>query len=164
MEFNKKIYGGHHGARKFWREMLPRIKFRNPAIPIEISRHEQAEGPSLLHIYTTAFPPDTSTNPATKAPTPPSSTPNAQNTLTPDTAKPEHTIDIRSMSELTILEQLIAKTGAEVIEMTPEEQEEWEEVQKFKETSERDRQTVRDKLMRERHEQELMRIARGDAA
>jgi len=72
MEFNAKLYGGHRGARyvyvlpclpgimcanstanrKFWREMLPRMKYRNPSISMTVSRHNDPDGPSLLHIYT----------------------------------------------------------------------------------------------------------------
>lgn len=66
------------------------------------------------------------------------------------------------MSELGILDQLIAKTGAQVIEMTPEEQQEWEEIRDFKERSEKDRQEVREKFLKKRHEEKILRIARGE--
>ncbi|KAF1962952.1 hypothetical protein CC80DRAFT_461416 [Byssothecium circinans] len=159
MEFNTKINGGHRGARKFWREMLPRIKYRNPSIPIQISRHNDRDGPSLVHIFT-----NTTSNPPSDLPTPPSGTPNAQTTLTPDTSTPTHTIDIKMLNESAILDKVIEKTGATVIEPTEEELEQMDEIREFKERSEKDRVEVREKLMKERREQELLKLARGEAA
>ncbi|PVI05934.1 hypothetical protein DM02DRAFT_610279 [Periconia macrospinosa] len=162
MEFNRKIEGGHRGARKFWREMLPRMKYRNPAVPMEISRHEQPDGPSLLHIFTAAnkSPPA----PNKTAPAPPASSPNPANTLTPDTTTPTHSINIQGMTELAILEQLVQKTGAQPLEMTPEETQEWDEVHGFHSRSEKDRQETRARFLNERHEKQMMRIARGQTA
>lgn len=139
--------------------MLPRIKYRNPSIPIQISRHNDPDGPSLLHIYTAQNPPEPS---APQTPTPPSGTPNARNTLTPDTSSPTHTIDIKSKDESQILELLIAKTGATVIKASPEELAELEEIKEFKAKAEKDRVEVREKLLAERREEELLRMARGE--
>lgn len=154
--------------RKFWREMLPRIKYRNPALPIQISRHSDPSGPSLLHIYMSANPgsqPAATSSPATtETSTPPSGTPNPRNTLTPDTSTPTHSIDIKMKGESEILDQLIEKTGAVVIQPTPQELGELEEIKEFKERAEKDRVDVREKLMKERREEELLRLARGEAA
>ncbi|KAJ5028496.1 CI-B8 domain-containing protein [Bipolaris maydis] len=167
MEFNTKIYGGHRGARKFWREMLPRIKYRNPSVPIQISRHNDADGPALLHIYTAS-----KTQPAagtTNAPvaqqpesTPPSGTPNARNSLVPDTSKPTYTINIKDQLESEILEALVAQTGAQEIKPTEQELAEMREIAEFKERSEADRVQVRERLMKERREAELLKLARGE--
>ncbi|KAF2689754.1 hypothetical protein K458DRAFT_414006 [Lentithecium fluviatile CBS 122367] len=150
MEFHRKLNGGHRGARHFWREMLPRIKYRNPTVPIAISRHQDAAGPSLLHIYTSTAPSKTTT---------PADAP----TLTPDTPAPTHTIDIRRKHESEILDLLIEHTGATPIPATEQELEEQAEIAEFKERSEKDRVEVRDKLMRVRREEELLRLARGGA-
>ncbi|KAF1943098.1 hypothetical protein EJ02DRAFT_453621 [Clathrospora elynae] len=167
MEFNAKLYGGHRGARKFWREMLPRIKYRNPSIPIEISRHNSADGPSLLHIYTstkTQPTADSTNSPIAQQPdtSPPSGTPNARNTLTPDTSKPTHTINIRDQLESEILDALVAKTGAEEIKPTEQELAEMREIAEFKDRSEADRVQVRERLLKERREAELLKLARGE--
>jgi large subunit ribosomal protein MRP49 len=140
--------------------MLPRIKYRNPTVPVAINRHRESTGPSLLHIYTSSNPPSTSP----PISTPPSSMPNAQNTLTPDTSTPTHTIDINMKDESEILHLLIEKTGATVLTATPQELEEQEEIAAFKERSEKDRVEVRDKLMKVRREEELLRLARGETA
>ncbi|KAL1600019.1 hypothetical protein SLS59_006093 [Nothophoma quercina] len=173
MEFNTKIYGGHRGARKFWREMLPRIKYRNPSIPIEISRHNSAEGPALLHIFTKSTPntPDGSSNTSVPslhtqsgtADTPPSGTPNARNTLVPDATKPTYSIDIRDQQQSEILDALLVKLPeSEVLRPTSEEEQQMEEMKEFKERSEADRVLVREKLLKERREAELLRLARGE--
>ncbi|KAF1851967.1 uncharacterized protein K460DRAFT_362738 [Cucurbitaria berberidis CBS 394.84] len=167
MEFSAKLYGGHRGARKFWREMLPRIKYRNPSIPIEITRHNDPDGPSLLHIYTATKtqPTQSSTDSPTAqqpATPPPSGTPNARNTLTPDTSKPTHTIDIRDQQESEILDALVARTGAEQIQPTELELQELKEIEEFKERSEKDRVEVREKLLKERREAEMLKLARGE--
>ncbi|KAJ4991083.1 hypothetical protein SVAN01_03433 [Stagonosporopsis vannaccii] len=175
MEFNFKLFGGHRGARKFWREMLPRIKYRNPSIPIAINRHNSPDGPALLHIWTKAASntpdgssntsiPSLATTPSTAA-SPPSATPNARNTLVPDATAPTHTIDIRDQAHSEILDALLATLPeSEVLRPTPEEEQMMVEFEELKERSNADRVLVREKLLRERREAELLRLARGETA
>lgn len=127
--------------------MLPRVKFRNPTVPIAIRRHEDADGPSLLHIYT-------STNAA--------SSPGAATTPADDSAPPTHTIDIRNKHESEILDLLVEKTGAVQLQPTEQELEEQREVAEFKIRSEQDRVDVREKLVKQRREEQLLKLARGE--
>lgn len=155
--------------------MLPRLKYRNPSIPIQISRHTSPDGPALLHIFTksTSNTPDGSSNtsvpslsttPST-ANTPPSGTPNARNTLVPDATAPTYSIDIRDQAPSEILGALLAKLPESVVvKATPEEEQQMAEMAEFKERSEADRVLVREKLMKERREAELLRLARGETA
>ncbi|KAF1836904.1 hypothetical protein BDW02DRAFT_566669 [Decorospora gaudefroyi] len=167
MEFNNKLYGGHRGARKFWREMLPRMKYRNPSVPMEVSRHNDPDGPSLLHIYThtktqpTASTTDAPTAQQAAAPPPNSDPPNARNTLVPDTSKPTYTIDMRDHDQREILEALVEKTGAQELQATEQELAEMREVEEQKAKSEADRVIVLEKLLEARREAEMMRLARG---
>jgi large subunit ribosomal protein MRP49 len=142
--------------------MLPRIKYRNPSIPITIARHTDPNGPSLLHIYTKPVTPlqTPPSNPSTHAP--PSATPNAQTTLVPDTSAPTHTLNIRDQQESEILEALVKQTGATEIQPTEQETQEMAELAEFKERSEKDRVFVREGLLRERREAELLKVARGE--
>lgn len=159
--------------RKFWREMLPRIKFRNPSIPIEIARHNSPDGPALLHIFTKAAPntPDGSSNTSVSslqtqsatADTPPSATPNARNTLVPDATAPTYTINIRDQAPSEILDALLAKLPESVVvRPTPEEEQQMADMAEARERSEADRVLVREKLMKERREAELLKLARGE--
>jgi len=140
--------------------MLPRIKYRNPALPIQINRHNDKLGPSVLEIYTSKPGPE------------PTSAPEGSQDQPVDPASPTapalqedalaHTIDLRMIQESEILAQLIARTGATVLKATEQEMEELAEMAVFKEQSEKDRVEVREKLMAQRREAELMRLARGE--
>jgi large subunit ribosomal protein MRP49 len=144
--------------------MLPRIKYRNPTIPISISRHNDPDGPSLLHIYTTAPTPQqapTTSSVSNQAPSS-SATPNPQTTLVPDTSPPTHTLNIRDVNESEILDMLVKTIGATQLEMTEQEKAEMQEMKEQNERSEKDRVEVREKLAKERREQELLKLARGE--
>jgi large subunit ribosomal protein MRP49 len=80
----------------------------------------------------------------------------------PDTSKPTYTIDIRDQSESEILEALVQKTGAQQLEPTEQELAEMKEIEEFKERSEADRVQVRERLLKERREAELLKLARGE--
>lgn len=45
------MYNGHIGARRFWRECLPRLKFHNPAIPITVKQIDDQNYPAYLTLY-----------------------------------------------------------------------------------------------------------------
>ncbi|KAI5287278.1 hypothetical protein KEM54_006110 [Ascosphaera aggregata] len=51
LTYAKKMYQGHAGARRFWRECLPRLKFYNPSIPITVEKMDKQELPAWLTIY-----------------------------------------------------------------------------------------------------------------
>src|SRR5690242_19287552 len=119
--------------------MLPRIKYRNPSIPIAIDRHTTPDGPALLHTWTNAAPntpdgssntsiPSLATTPSTSA-SPPSGTPNARNTQVPDATAPTHTINIRDQAHSEILDALLATLPeSEVLRPTPEEEQQMVEL------------------------------------
>lgn len=54
--FKQRSPKGHLGARRFWRDNLPRIQFHNPALPIQVMRiepetkEEAAAVPALLRV------------------------------------------------------------------------------------------------------------------
>ncbi|KAF2711984.1 hypothetical protein K504DRAFT_464089 [Pleomassaria siparia CBS 279.74] len=160
MEFNEKIAGGHRGARKFWRDMLPRIKYRNPSVPMEVARHKDKDGPSILEIYTNTIKPALPASSSQQTPNGQASSSTEPSTDTPQ--KAAHTIDMRMAQESDILAQLIARTGATVIKATEAELEELAEIEEQKERSEKDRVEVRDKLMAQRREEEMLKMARGE--
>jgi large subunit ribosomal protein MRP49 len=68
------------------------------------------------------------------------------------------------LSESQILELLVEKTNPTVLEMTEEETQQWADIEEFKIRSEKDRQEVSEKLFKIRREEELLRMARGEAA
>lgn len=153
--------------------MLPRLKYRNPSIPMTVTRHTSPDGPSLLHVYTKSLPntPDGSANTSipslhtqsSTAATPPSATPNARATLVPDATPPTHSINMRDAQPGEILDALLAKLPeSTVVRATPEEEMQIEEMKVMAERSEADRVLVKEMLTRERREAELLRLARGE--
>jgi large subunit ribosomal protein MRP49 len=50
------IASGHLGAQRFWKDMLPRVQFHNPQLPISVQRYskestETGEKPVLTVIF-----------------------------------------------------------------------------------------------------------------
>jgi large subunit ribosomal protein MRP49 len=131
--------------------MLPRIKYRNPTIPMQINRHTDPASPSVLHIFTTPASSQPSSSPETSAP----SAPEASST-------PTFTIDIRDKEESEILRLLVEKIGATELQPTEQELQEMAELKEQKERSDKDRQEVLEKLIKVRREAELLRLARGE--
>lgn len=144
--------------------MLPRIKFRNPSVPITIARHNDPDGPSLLHIYmrSASQQPSPSDPPETTPTAGPSATPNPSTTLVPDTSAPTHTLNIRDQSESEILEQLVKTLDVVQIEATPEEKEEMASLGEQRVRSEAVRVRVREHLLAVRREEQLLKLARGE--
>jgi large subunit ribosomal protein MRP49 len=69
---------------------------------------------------------------------------------------------MRDQSPADILEALVAKTGAQVLQPTEQELQEMREIEEANERSEQDRVLVREKLVKERREAELLKMARGE--
>ena len=71
---------------------------------------------------------------------------------------------MRDLEESEILDALVAQTGAVEIAPTAQELQELADVKEFKERSEKDRVEVREKLLIERREEQLLKLARGEGA
>ncbi|KAH6618898.1 hypothetical protein C7974DRAFT_416237 [Boeremia exigua] len=160
LELNTKIHGGHWGARKFWRNMLPRIKYYNPSIPVEVKRHNSPEGASALHIFMGSTPntPDGSSNTSV-----PSMAATSDATPPHGAAAPTYSIDIRDQHHTEILDALLAKLPeSQIIRPTPEDEEKMAEMAQMDERSEADRAMVKEVFLKQRREEELLKLARGE--
>ncbi len=71
---------------------------------------------------------------------------------------------MRNLEESEILDALIAQTGALVIAPTPQELQEMQELKEFHEQSEKERVIVREHLLNERREAQLLKLAKGQGA
>jgi large subunit ribosomal protein MRP49 len=69
---------------------------------------------------------------------------------------------MRDQMEKEILEAFVAKTGAQELKPTEQELAEMRELEDQKVRSEADRVLVREKLLKERREAELLKLARGE--
>ncbi|KAF2808936.1 uncharacterized protein BDZ99DRAFT_42610 [Mytilinidion resinicola] len=149
LEFAKHIEGGHRGARKFWRDILPRLKYRNPAIPMTVSRHDTAEGPSVMTVtFTTPTPAAGSSTDATPVEL---------------EARPPLKIDMRNRVESEILQELIKATGGTEVAPTEVELEEKRELEEEAEKSARDRERSLAVRRERKREEEMLKAARGVA-
>ncbi|KAJ5225743.1 hypothetical protein N7468_006968 [Penicillium chermesinum] len=51
LTYAKRIEDGHRGARHFWRQCLPRLKYHNPGVGITVRQTDDQAGPAALTIY-----------------------------------------------------------------------------------------------------------------
>lgn len=51
LTYARKIDQGHAGARHFWRNCLPRLKYHNPGVPMSVTQTSNQQGPAALTIY-----------------------------------------------------------------------------------------------------------------
>ncbi|KAF9877768.1 50s ribosomal protein mrp49 [Colletotrichum karsti] len=139
MEFAKTIGEGHAGPRKFWKEMLPRLKYHNPAIPMIVNRKAANEGAAIMSVYFRTTP--TPIDPAT-LPQPPSSAVDQSKAPTPIEGERVVKIDMKGKRSEEILERFVAETAALAVQPTPEELREMEEVKELRIKGQQDREAV----------------------
>ncbi|KAF4582054.1 Ribosomal protein/NADH dehydrogenase domain protein [Ophiocordyceps camponoti-floridani] len=51
LDFATSMFKGHMGARKFWRQYLPLLKYHNPGVAMIVNRHTNNESSPTLTIY-----------------------------------------------------------------------------------------------------------------
>ena len=132
LDFAVKDNNGHVGARKFWRNALPRLKYHNPAVSMTIHRSTNQEAPSLLTIYFKRTPASQSlTSPALSAP--------ATATTNQESSNRTEVIDMRNIRDSEILSKLLYLTQATPVAETLEDKMESQELADIKEKIERDK-------------------------
>ncbi|KAI4177341.1 MAG: hypothetical protein LQ343_000321 [Gyalolechia ehrenbergii] len=118
LDFASKFNDGHLGARKVWRNHLPRLKYHNPAVSMTVNRSQDQAGPAILTIfYTSPHDPATATIP-----------PRPTASITQDTPASSHTpfertktINMKHRHESDILSELMGLTKATPVVATPKE-------------------------------------------
>ena len=126
MDFATSFKNGHMGAKKFWRENLPRLKYHNPSVPMIVNRHSRNNKKPTLSIYLRK--PDASTPaPATRS-QPSSSRNNMSKATPPDADEKIITVDMTEKHSSHILEYVLAETRAVPIKPTKEEIRELQEL------------------------------------
>ncbi|KAK2018851.1 hypothetical protein LZ32DRAFT_599144 [Colletotrichum eremochloae] len=162
MEFAKAATAGHVGPKKFWREMLPRLKYYNPAVPMIVNRKSNIEGTAIMSVYfsATGAPVDPST-----LPQPPSSAID-NSKAQPPLEGVEHVvkIDMKNKHSQQILDQLLAETKSEAILPGPEDEIEMKAVEELRIKSEKDRQANLKIREEEKREKAMLARARAEAS
>ncbi|EOD52475.1 putative 50s ribosomal protein mrp49 protein [Neofusicoccum parvum UCRNP2] len=154
MRMAPKIDDGHRGPKRFFKYILPRLKYRNPAVPITVDRKAAQTDPAVMTIIfgeagTTAT----------------TSTSNAAATSAPSGASSNDrvvTIQMKHKSESEILQQLYDATGAQELEPTELEREELRELEERKERSKKDSERMIEVNRQRKREAQMLAAARGE--
>ncbi|KAK1997629.1 hypothetical protein LX36DRAFT_657358 [Colletotrichum falcatum] len=159
MEFAKRAESGHVGPKKFWREMLPRLKYYNPGVPMIVNRKPNTDGAAIMSVYfsATGAPVDPST-----LPQPPSSGMDNSKAQPPlEGVERVVRIDMKDRHSNEILDRFLAETKAEVILPGPEDEREMKEAEELKIKAEKDRR--RNFKIREEEQKQKAMLARARA-
>ncbi|KAL8869799.1 MAG: hypothetical protein Q9174_003996, partial [Haloplaca sp. 1 TL-2023] len=158
LDFAFKFNDGHFGARKVWRNYLPRLKYHNPAVSMTVNRSRENSGPALLTV-SYASPGDSSSDSSLTSPFASAS----RNTHTSDHTPFERTktINMKHKHESEILSELMKATRATPVVATAEEKAEIEELKDQEKRSEADRARNAAYTEQKRQEKALLEQARG---
>ena len=160
LEFATKINDGHFGARKVWRNYLPRLKYHNPAVSITVSRSTDQQGPANLTVFyaspsaatiTSSSPSDASHESAR----------GGTRILNHPTHDRTEIIDMKHRHESDILSDLMDLTNAAPVTATADEELELQQLKAEEKKIEADR--IRGAALSEklRQEKALLDQARG---
>ncbi|KAI9813329.1 MAG: hypothetical protein M1832_006344 [Thelocarpon impressellum] len=155
LDFAAKFNDGHLGPRKFWRDMLPRLKYHNPGVPMTVARSTDQAGPATLTVTFSA--PSTSTT----------STSTTTSTTAPPAPSAEartETIAMKHLHERDILAALLALTRGAPVAATAAEEAQLAELRAREEAARRDRADAGVRNERTRRREAVLEMARGDVA
>ena len=160
LQFAPKINGGHNGARKFWREYLPRMKYHNPGVSMTVDRSESQSGDSLMTIF---YAPPTSSSPSDSAQIP--SSPTSSTTSDPATLNPAsfnrvETIDMKEVRSHAILERFMNLIKPTQVLATKAEKQELRELEEAREKAAVERTREAARVAKIRRDEELLQKAR----
>ena len=158
MDFAYKLNDGHFGARKFWRNYLPRLKYHNPAVSMTINRTTDQAGLSTMTIFF-APPPDPIST--TRSPIPTSSTSTSTTISGQAPFDRTESIDMKYKNESDILARLMSLTTATPVVATPEEEAELQGLEEQRKRGLQDAERMAEVNERRRREKSLLQAARG---
>ncbi|TQV97646.1 hypothetical protein V2A60_006614 [Cordyceps javanica] len=138
MDFAMRTQNGHMGAKKFWREYLPRLKYNNPAVPMIVNRHSQNDQAPTMTVYLRTG--GDATAPST--PQPASSRVGLSKAQAPASNERVVHIDMKDKHSSNILEQLIAQVGAVPLRPTAEDTAEWQSLEELRKMSNASRDRI----------------------
>ncbi|KAG7054108.1 50s ribosomal protein mrp49 [Colletotrichum scovillei] len=161
MEFARRVDGGHFGPKKFWRDMLPRLKYYNPAVPMIVNRKNNNEGAAIMSVYfsTSGEPLEPST-----LPQPPSSAIDNSKAPAPlEGLERVVKIDMKNKHSEEIYDQFLQETKAEAVLPGPEDEADMKAAEELRIKGDKDRKRVAKILEEERREKAMLARARAEA-
>ncbi|EXU99859.1 mitochondrial ribosomal protein L51 / S25 / CI-B8 domain protein [Metarhizium robertsii] len=162
MDFATSMSNGHMGARKFWRQYLPRLKYHNPAVPMILNRHDDNAAPPVMTIYMRASAGSSSSAaPAAETSQPASSRTGLSKAQPPGADEKVVTIDMRNRHSSDILEFFLAETRARALQPTSAEIAEIQSLEAIKTQGGVDRERVRALRAEKKKEEDMLKRARA---
>ncbi|KAL6871128.1 mitochondrial ribosomal protein L51 [Trichoderma novae-zelandiae] len=177
MDFALHLKGGHMGARKFWKEYLPRLKYHNPSIPMIVNRHDQNQQPPTMTIYLRkpgSLPAAAPTAEAAEAASPSSAEPSSETPAQPSSSRTNLSkaqpptadervvhVDMTNKHSSHILEYFMAETRAVPVQPTNEEIAEMQALETLRRNAEVDRERVKQLRLEKKREEDMLKRARA---
>jgi large subunit ribosomal protein MRP49 len=160
--------------RKFWRYMLPRLKFHNPNVPMTVTRTTDKNQPALLSVYfkKVGMPAESQPgNTVKKRPFRPLESIDKIVVFSTWKEGPEPTaeeeivqIDMKNKKEEEILDELLELTKADAVMPTPGELDTMSQLKEQAQRSDMDAARQRELRMAMKREKEALRLAQGSMA
>ncbi|KAF7551963.1 hypothetical protein G7046_g7567 [Stylonectria norvegica] len=157
LDFARSLKGGHMGARKFWKENLPRLKYHNPSIPMIVNRHTKNDRPPTMSVYLRK--PDVAAPEARSQPA--SSRDNMSRAAPPSADERIVNIDMKDKHSGHILEYFLAETRAVVLHPTKDEIRELQELDALRKEAEVSRERMKRLREEKKREEDMLKRARA---
>jgi large subunit ribosomal protein MRP49 len=132
--------------RKFWKTHLVRLKYHNPAVPMTITRTDDGQAPAQMTVHFSSSPSSS-----------------ASISTASETASRSEVIDMKSQSESSIMEQLIALTKARAVKVSPEDARQTQELEEYTARNAKVRELMAAAMARRKKERDILNQARGEA-
>jgi large subunit ribosomal protein MRP49 len=154
LTYAKLIQGGHSGARHFWRNCLPRLKFYNPAVQMSVKQTEEQDGPAALTIFFSGQPSKKQAYHDAAL----------EDKYAPAPAESEEKVvlNIKEYNFEEIWQQVKDLTGATDIEATKKDKEDLENFRKLDVKAEADRIRVAGMRQAKKDQERMLQEARGE--
>ncbi|KAF9888339.1 hypothetical protein FE257_008772 [Aspergillus nanangensis] len=154
LTYARKIYHGHQGARHFWRNCLPRLKYHNPAVQVTVKQTDDQEGPAALTIYFAEQ--------ASKAAGLNAATITDKHAPAPTDTEKTTTVDVKNIDYKEIWNKVMMMTGAQEVTPTTEEEAQLKKLEQMKQRAEQDRARVQGIRQAKKDQERMLQEARGE--
>jgi large subunit ribosomal protein MRP49 len=159
MDFAASKGGGHVGARKFWKEQLPRLKYHNPSVPMIVNRHKKNEKDPIMTVYLRKSADGAVLDSAFSQPG--SSIVNMSPAQPPTSDERVVHIDMKNKHSSHILDFLLAETKATALQPTKEDIAEMQYLDDLRRQGAIDRERLRLIIAERKKEEEMLKRARA---
>ncbi|KAJ5961612.1 hypothetical protein N7501_006553 [Penicillium viridicatum] len=155
LTYARKIDQGHAGARHFWRNCLPRLKYHNPGVPMTVTQTSNQQGPAALTIYF-----------AERAGSAATALANEKRVIdelapAPEANEQSAVLDIKNRTYEQIWDRVQAMTNAKVVPANSEDIALSQELAEIKKRSGPDRQRVQAIRQAKKDQERMLAEARG---